>query len=338
MRPSYFLLPALFLTQALSLKADGLKINLENDLYTSSTELIFTPTSTTGFEKGLDREYKKLPGNRVNYIYSVAEAKHKLYVNYIQKPAAYTAIHLQIVVQQEGASFFYLEDRTNDISNLSFSLTNDETGKTTTINAGEKTELNFASADVNKKKNFTLHVYPLVKIRTSQVSCATSKNGNIAIEFNTTNEWKAVLRNAASVIIQAQVNTKEKVRFEDLGVGVYFVEIWVNDKLIRQETTAISKPAALQSKFTLSTDTISPGKRFSTNNLSFGGNTWYWEFGDGSTTHGYDVSHTYTQPGNYTVTLTTANITGCISTTTQHIYVEGNEPKFATSTNELITH
>lgn len=338
MRPSYFLIPALFLAQTLSLKADGLKINLENDQYTSSTELIFTPTSTTGFEKGLDREYKKVPGNHVNYIYSVAEAKHKLYVNYIQKPSAYTAIHLQIVVQQEGTSFFYLEDRTNDISNLSFSLTDDETGKTTTIIAEEKTELNFTAADVKKKKNFTLHVYPLVKIRTSQVSCATSKNGSIAIDFNTANAWKAVLRNAASVIIQAKDNTKERINFEDLGAGVYFVEIWVNDKMIRQETTAISKPAGLQSKFTLSTDTIAPGKRISTNNLSFGGSNWYWEFGDGTTSNAYDVSHIYTQPGNYTVTLTTANFTGCIATATKQVYVEGTPSNFTTQAHTLSTH
>jgi hypothetical protein len=169
------------------------------------------------------------------------------------------------------------------------------------------------------------------------VSCAASKNGNIAIEFNTTTEWKAILRNAASVILQEKANTKEKISFNDLGVGVYFVEIWVNDKMIRQETTAISKPAALQSKFTLSTDTISTGKRFSTNNLSYGGNNWYWEFGDGTSANGYDVSHAYAQPGNYTVKLTTANITGCISASTQTIYAEGNEPKFAATENQLIT-
>jgi hypothetical protein len=168
MKPSLFLLPALFLTQALSLKADGLKINLENDQYTSSTELIFTPTSTTGFEKGLDREYRKIPGNRVNYIYSVAEAKHKLYVNYIQKPSAYTAIHLQIVVKQEGTSFFYLEDRTNELSNLSFSLTDNETGKTTTIIADEKTALDFTAADVNKKKDFTLNAHFTGELRSKQ--------------------------------------------------------------------------------------------------------------------------------------------------------------------------
>jgi hypothetical protein len=336
MKPAYFFLTALLVAQTFSAKADGLKINLANDNFTSSTELIFTPTSTTNYEKGLDRPFKKAPANRVNYIYTVAEAKHKLYVNYLQKPAAYTAIALEMDIHQAGACFFYLEDRTNDISNLSFSLTDDATGKTTTIIPEERTELNFEAADVNRKKNFTLHIYPLVKTSASQVSCATSKNGTIALEFNAGSEWKAVLRNASSTVVQTIVNTESKIVFENLGVGVYFVEIWVNDKLIREELTAISRPAGLQSKFTLSADTITPGKRISTNNLSAGGNNWHWEFGDGSTTNGYDVSHLYTTPGNYTVTLTTSNTAGCTSTASKMIYVKSAQPVFPAT--QLTTH
>lgn len=336
MKPAYIFLTALLVAQAFSAKADGLKINLVNDNFTSSTELIFTPTSTTNYEKGLDRPFKKAPANHVNYIYTVAEAKHKLYVNYLQKPSAYTAIALQMDIHQEGTCFFYLEDRTNEISNLSFSLTDNETGKTITIIPEEKAELIFAAADVNRKKNFTLHIYPLVKTSASQVSCASSKNGNITVEFNAGSEWKAVLRNASSTIIQTESGTEAKIVFEDLGVGVYFVEIWVNDKLIREELTAISSPSRLQSKFTLSTDTITPGKRISTNNLSAGGNNWLWEFGDGSAVNGYDVSHAYTAPGNYTVTLTTSNTSGCTAKASKIICVKSAQPVFPATT--LTTH
>lgn len=322
MKSAYFILAtAFFLAHSLSLKADGLKINLGDDNFTSSTELIFTPTSTVGFEKGLDQEYRKLQGNNVNYIYSVAGEKHKLYVNYLQRPSSYLAIDLQMVIAQAGTFDFSVEDRANNLNEFQFSLTDVATGKTIAITPDANTEITFEAADLHRKKNFILHMFPAIKISTSQVSCRESKNGMINVQFNPGSEWTATLKNGSSKVLKSGKSSAEQFKFENLGAGVYFVEIWMNNMLISEEITAISKPAGLQSKFTLSTDTIIPEKRISTDNLSMGGDRWYWDFGDGYTVSGYDVAHAYSAPGNYTITLTTSNGAGCISTSNKSITV-----------------
>ena len=42
-------------------------------------------------------------------------------------------------------------------------------------------------------------------------------------------------------------------------------------------------------------------------NITTGGDEYYWDFGDGIGTMGTDVTHTYTSPGLYFVTLTASN-------------------------------
>jgi hypothetical protein len=56
-----------------------------------------------------------------------------------------------------------------------------------------------------------------------------------------------------------------------------------------------------------------------TPNITGGNYTYQWDFGDGNTNTSYTASHTYTQPGTYTVTL---KVTGaCFGMTAQTVFV-----------------
>lgn len=50
--------------------------------------------------------------------------------------------------------------------------------------------------------------------------------------------------------------------------------------------------------------------------MATGAISWLWNFGDGTSSNAPTPSHTYTDPGQYTVTLTTSNGIGCQATTT----------------------
>jgi len=64
---------------------------------------------------------------------------------------------------------------------------------------------------------------------------------------------------------------------------------------------------------------------------AFGGTapyTYFWDFGDGTTSTAAYATHTYGAGGTYTVTLTTADAAGCTYTTTQQIFVSAVNPSW----------
>lgn len=74
-----------------------------------------------------------------------------------------------------------------------------------------------------------------------------------------------------------------------------------------------------------------------TNTSNIYGSTpsWSWDFGDGTSSTGYEPAHTYTRPGTYTVTLTASDAPGsCTSTATQTIIVRN----FNTGFRESLTY
>ena len=51
--------------------------------------------------------------------------------------------------------------------------------------------------------------------------------------------------------------------------------------------------------------------------LASGAQNWFWDFGDGKTSAEANPVHTYSQPGDYEVTLTVTDVNGCVSSVSQ---------------------
>jgi gliding motility-associated-like protein len=83
------------------------------------------------------------------------------------------------------------------------------------------------------------------------------------------------------------------------------------------KTAYIQIAGGVQSSFTNTQPTVCrPPFDISFNNTSTGPNTltWFWNFGDGQTSTAKNPLHTYTTPGNYTITLSTTSSGGCSDT------------------------
>ena len=71
--------------------------------------------------------------------------------------------------------------------------------------------------------------------------------------------------------------------------------------------------------------------------------SWQWNFGDGTSqifNKGGIVNHTYANPGNYNISLTITDTSGCSSTSNQYQYVNVNGPKaqfYPSPSNTFIT-
>lgn len=67
-----------------------------------------------------------------------------------------------------------------------------------------------------------------------------------------------------------------------------------------------------------STQTVCPPYTSTFTDLSVNAVSWFWEFGDGSTSTLQNPVHIYPQPGNYNVSLTITTADGCVYTTFQN--------------------
>lgn len=66
-------------------------------------------------------------------------------------------------------------------------------------------------------------------------------------------------------------------------------------------------------------------------NTSAGATTSFWNFGDGSTSTVVNPTHIYTTPGVYTVSLVSANATGCTDTLIRSQYIDISQPQITIS-------
>jgi hypothetical protein len=317
------LLSTFLIGNSLAANASRVCISLSNANSDCTTQLIFNDGAIAGFDK-TDREMKEIPRNHLNYIYSMGEKGQKLFVNHCPKPSQYFSVSIQISIQQAGTFNLAIDDMENDLGGIDFSLTDVLSSETVKLTPGFTKELVFNEAEINSTKNFILHVFPAPVFSSTAVTCSGSKDGSIQVAFCEKGQWEVKLRNGVAQLAK-NTNTTSASEFKDLGAGIYFVQIWKNNMMIDEEIVSVAHPPLPKAQFQISADTMFCGKTFFTTNLSDGGNHWYWEFGDNSVSNAYQPSHKYQTAGKYTVTLTTADATGCVSVSTKTIFVSGEK-------------
>jgi gliding motility-associated-like protein len=107
--------------------------------------------------------------------------------------------------------------------------------------------------------------------------------------------------------------------------GNYTVELITTDEhncsdtLIKNNYITLS---GVNSVFTLERDTLCLNEVLQINNFSINAVSYLWDFGDGTTSNVTEPVHSYSQTGNYTITLTANHSLGCSDVSTINVNVE----------------
>ncbi len=91
--------------------------------------------------------------------------------------------------------------------------------------------------------------------------------------------------------------------------------------IVSGSTTITPVPKTSHAAFYASPDSILGGEFVNFINLSTGGNSYYWDLGDGSNSNLFDPFHQYNTPGVFTVYLVTSDGHGCPDTARENVYV-----------------
>ncbi len=112
-------------------------------------------------------------------------------------------------------------------------------------------------------------------------------------------------------------STERNPRHTYSGSGVYAVSLTVTDTAGAQDTEiktgliAVGQSASLRAQFAAKSRIVTTRTPVEFIDMSSGTVTsWFWDFGDGSTSTAQNPSHTYTTAGTYAVTLTVSSSSG----------------------------
>tara|TARA_R110002096_G_scaffold86626_1_gene199105 strand:+ start:18337 stop:24243 length:5907 start_codon:yes stop_codon:yes gene_type:complete len=106
--------------------------------------------------------------------------------------------------------------------------------------------------------------------------------------------------------------------------GFYNVKLTVVNLNGLDTMTQVIESKALMAEFVMSHDTVYGDSIVNFGDSSKIGSSWAWDFGDGNTDTLKNPSHSYSQAGSYTVSLTVSNTHGCTETLSKTIIVLSN--------------
>lgn len=121
------------------------------------------------------------------------------------------------------------------------------------------------------------------------------------------------------------------------AIGTYTVSVTYNSQNCGQTTLTknivILNNAPANAKFNFSNKTVCPGEKVEFYPQNWNGESYSWNFGDGSNSNMKNPNHVYTNLGTYSVSLTIKNFCGNTKTYVDTIKVMGNLPFYGANMN-----
>jgi PKD repeat protein len=160
-------------------------------------------------------------------------------------------------------------------------------------------------------------------INSSNVTCNASADGSIELTKKENHNWSYELVDSNLTGVRAGNNIDEAIKITNLNAGIYY--LYTTSNLSPDTNTImITEPEAVIAEFSIDYDRVYlSSATILFTNTSANANSFTWDFGDGSfASDSSSVAHQYFNTGNFNITLTATNSTGCGSAYTKTIIVE----------------
>jgi hypothetical protein len=166
----------------------------------------------------------------------------------------------------------------------------------------------FFANDTTWAPRFRIRMTAALSYSVNHETCLGDQNASIVLDNPSGNNWNLSLFNTSGDSLGSVSGNAGSLIFDQLPQGQY-VLVYQNVAgcALGNDTLTIQPGIEVLSSFSASEDTvyISTGANVQFTSSQVGGTQWSWDFGDGSAADtAANPQHTYTQPGQYNVSLT----------------------------------
>ncbi|HCQ29605.1 MAG TPA: hypothetical protein DIU39_04915, partial [Flavobacteriales bacterium] len=178
----------------------------------------------------------------------------------------------------------------------------------------------FYLSDTTTSARFTLQIGAPVLANINQPTCQNTFDGSVNINIGYQGASTYELFDDENNLLTSTNDSTGNITFNNLSEGTYIVNISVSGCGAYTDTLVVLGSNSVYAKFDIPTDTIHANKNVTIINQTQNATSYLWNFGDGNQSTDATPVHSYTNTGNYTITLTAEN-QNCTDNVSQTITV-----------------
>lgn len=302
---------------------DLLRMEIQGNGFANDMAVYFDVTANDTFEPNRDATILFSPVAGVPNIYTVVD-NYDLTINVMGQLNIDKTVQLGVKIQTSGSYDLVLTEITSFAPSVTVYL--EDTQLDTMINLRNQPSYTVSLPVGNHESRFILHFHPAVTYSATAETC-NGNDGSVIIDYPSAQTFDVVIKDAAGNTINSLSAINGQQSITNLPAGNYLAEMTLGiapDLYYTTDYFSIGQGNTIQSYVSADQNAVDI---FINSMVNFaagaqGATSYNWDFGDGTLLQNgpANVTHTYTQVGNHTVSFVATNGI-CYDTATTSIEV-----------------
>jgi hypothetical protein len=316
------LLSAMLLSLAASAQTDAIKLRIDGNNYFDETIIRFVSDATEGFDGNYDAWKLFSYNTQVPSLYTQIDSVSPLSINALPALAGKTVVDVHANVNVAGVYMITPTEVGPFQPGICITLEEIATGNYYDMRSGVTPSFSLPPGNNNGQPRFRLHFSTPVSLTVTDALCYNASDGKVMLDKAGSVNWTYSLADSTGSIVAAGSGISEGDTVTGLPAGNYTLTSMAPFGCPETVSFHVDQPGSLEPSFVPS-DSIayqsSAAIHFS--NTTTSASAFTWDFGDGSPVDSQvSPSHTYLDPGSFTVTLTASDGT-CHETASRTISI-----------------
>ena len=326
-----------FVTINANALTNALKLTLSNSAYSDETVIRYVAGATPGFDGNYDAWKLSGYNGSAPSIYTMLDSNSALSINAFGPLAKDEKITVFATVGAVGNYSLTVNQIGAFVSTVDIFIEDVNTGLFQNLRTNSV--YNFTVTDTaafnSAPQHFIVHISLPATIVVYDATCM--ENGQCIITKNGNNNHSYLISDAQNNIIASGTTYSETDTISNLPAGEYTLESYTGSMLGQPQIFLISVTNNITSDFSIATNPsiLIRGSEINFVNESENATTYEWDFGDGTPVSTvFNASHTFTNSGLFTVTLTAFDGT-CSQTISKSIEISEEAIATGILTNDI---